>query len=138
MLFLTGVSEYPAHIITYKSMNWFGRRPVVCWCLFISGLASIAIIYFPKGIYVFLIKCYQNTFLTNVVKGYEDWDIIRIATEMLAKCFITISFCACYNHTAEIFPTVLRGSAVGIANACALLAGMIAPQILHLVKNYNK
>lgn len=52
---------------------------------------------------------------------------------MLGKSFIAVSFAIIYNYTAELFPTVVRSSAVGIGSSSARLAGMIAPQILLLV-----
>lgn len=52
---------------------------------------------------------------------------------MLGKSFIAVSFAIIYNYTAELFPTVVRGSAVGVGSSSARLAGMIAPQILLLV-----
>jgi hypothetical protein len=38
-----------------------------------------------------------------------------------------------YNYTAELFPTVVRNSAVGLCSMSARMGGMLTPQITLLV-----
>lgn len=52
---------------------------------------------------------------------------------MLAKIAVAGSFAIIYNFTAELYPTVIRNSAVGISAMAARTSGMITPQIILLV-----
>ena len=69
----------------------------------------------------------------HIKKDGDAWTIVTVTVVMLGKSFIAVSFAIIYNYTAELFPTVVRSSAVGVGSSSARLAGMIAPQILLLV-----
>lgn len=57
---------------------------------------------------------------------------------MLAKIAMAGCFAVIYNFTAELFPTVVRNSAVGLCSMAARLGGMLTPQITLLVgKNFS-
>ena len=43
-----------------------------------------------------------------------------------------MSFGAIFNFVAELYPTHLRGTAIGIGSAVARIGGFIAPQVLQL------
>lgn len=57
---------------------------------------------------------------------------------MLAKVAIAGSFAVCYIYAAELFPTGIRNSVVGITTMAARGAGMLAPEIVLLVSAANK
>jgi len=48
---------------------------------------------------------------------------------MLGKLFIAGSFAVIYNYSAELFPTVVRNSAMGLGSMCARLSGALTPLI---------
>jgi hypothetical protein len=52
---------------------------------------------------------------------------------MLGKFFIAGSFAIIYNYTAELFPTVIRNTALGVGSMCARLSGALTPLIGLLV-----
>jgi MFS transporter, OCT family, solute carrier family 22 (organic cation transporter), member 16 len=54
---------------------------------------------------------------------------------MLGKFFIAGSFAIIYNYTAELFPTVIRNTALGIGSMCARLSGALTPLIGLLVRS---
>ncbi len=63
---------------------------------------------------------------------------VTITVAMLAKIAVAGSFGICFNYTAELFPTVIRNSVMGIVTMAARGAGMLAPEIILLVKtNYS-
>lgn len=57
---------------------------------------------------------------------------------MLGKFFIAGSFAIIYNYTAELFPTVIRNTALGIGSMCARLSGALTPLIGLLVREHFK
>lgn len=52
---------------------------------------------------------------------------------MIGKFFIAGSFAIVYNYTAELFPTVVRNTALGIGSMGARLSGALTPLITLLV-----
>lgn len=52
---------------------------------------------------------------------------------MIGKFALAGSFAIIYNYTAELFPTVVRSTAVGIGGMCARLSGAITPLLILLV-----
>jgi MFS family permease len=52
---------------------------------------------------------------------------------MIGKFFIAGSFAIVFNYTAELFPTVVRNTAIGIGSMGARLSGALTPLITLLV-----
>ncbi len=46
---------------------------------------------------------------------------------MIAKIAMAGCFAVIYNYTAELFPTVVRTSAVGLCSMAARFGGMLTP-----------
>ncbi|XP_046654329.1 organic cation transporter protein-like [Daphnia pulicaria] len=112
MLFISGIIEVPAYLLSAKIIDILGRRPVISFCLVSGGLACICTTYFPQSSFAW------TTATTSVV--------------MLGKSLISISFAIIYNYTAELFPTVVRSSAVGIGSTSARVSGTLTPLIFLL------
>jgi MFS family permease len=112
MLFISGIIEVPAYFVSIKLIDRLGRRPVISFCLILGGLACIVTTYLPQDSYT------MTTITTTLV--------------MLGKCLISVSFAVIYNYTAELFPTVVRSSAVGIGSTCARISGTLTPLIFLL------
>lgn len=55
---------------------------------------------------------------------------------MVAKIAMAGCFAVIYNWSAELFPTVVRTSAVGLCTMAARFGGMLTPQITLLVSKY--
>ena len=51
MLFLTGIIEVPAYVISFKIIDLCGRRSIISACLCLGGAACIATSYFPQSKY---------------------------------------------------------------------------------------
>jgi tetrahydromethanopterin S-methyltransferase subunit C len=54
---------------------------------------------------------------------------------MIGKFFIAGSFAIIYNYTAELFPTVVRNTALGVGSMGARLSGALTPLITLLVRS---
>jgi hypothetical protein len=49
MLFISGIIEVPAYLLSAKIIDILGRRPVISFCLVSGGLACICTTYFPQS-----------------------------------------------------------------------------------------
>lgn len=58
------------------------------------------------------------------------------STVFIGKLFIAGSFAVIYNYSAELFPTVVRNSAMGLGSMCARLAGAFTP-LITLLDSFN-
>ncbi|XP_056263572.1 solute carrier family 22 member 4-like isoform X2 [Pseudoliparis swirei] len=107
--FISAAVEVPAYISGWLVLRYFPRRPSIC-CSFLLEAVSL-----------FLIQLVPQT-LTN----------LSIALEMLAKYFITVTFSMMFAYIAELYPTLLRNTAVGICSTAGRLGNCIAPYLVTL------
>ncbi len=105
LLFTSSVVELPSYVVTVILMERLGRRFVTSSFMLVGGSA-----------------CIIATFLA--LKSTEATTVV-----MIGKLFIAGSFAVIYNYSAELFPTVVRNSAMGLGSVCARLAGSFTPLI---------
>ncbi|CAG7665288.1 unnamed protein product [Allacma fusca] len=105
MLFLIGLAEMPAYLLVILIVDKTGRRSLCATLMLIGGIACVAVAFLQKG----------EIFATILV--------------MLGKFAIAGSFAVTYNYTAELFPTVVRNSAVGVGAMAARFSGSLTPLI---------
>lgn len=58
---------------------------------------------------------------------------ITTSIVFMGKFCIAGSFAIIYNYSAEMFPTVIRNTALGVGSMCARLSAMLTPLITLLV-----
>ncbi|XP_065332328.1 organic cation transporter protein [Cloeon dipterum] len=104
MLFIVGLVEWPSYIATVLLMDRTGRRSLISSTMLLGGFACLLAVFIPNG-----------TVVTVIV--------------MVGKFFIAASFAIIYNYTAEMFPTVVRNTALGVGSMCARLSGALTPMI---------
>lgn len=61
--------------------------------------------------------------------------LVRTGLAILAKVILACNFAIIYSYTAELFPTMVRNSALGLCTMSSRLAGTLVPQITLLVNN---
>ncbi|XP_070569258.1 organic cation transporter protein-like [Ptychodera flava] len=109
--FISAAVEIPAHAFgLYIVDTKLGRRWSLCGTMIIGGLACILTLFAPS--------CEM------------EW--IGITLAMIGKFCITCSFGVIYIFSAEMYPTPVRTSGVGVCSMCARVGGILAPQILLL------
>lgn len=59
---------------------------------------------------------------------------VTLAIVFLGKFCISGSFAIIYNYSAEMFPTVVRNTALGVGSMCARLSAALTPLITLLVR----
>ncbi|XP_072142707.1 beta-alanine transporter-like [Dermacentor andersoni] len=111
---ISGAVEVPGVCIAWYFMDRHGRRPVMLFNMVLGGLACIATVFVPSEI---------------------AWPTVALCS--LGKLSITASFATIYVYGAELFPTVLRTLAMGIAAMTASISLIITPQILYMGQIYG-
>ncbi|XP_070567114.1 organic cation transporter protein-like [Ptychodera flava] len=109
--FISAAVEIPAYAMgLYIVDTKLGRRWSLCGTMVVGGLACILTLFAPS--------CEM------------EW--IGITLAMIGKFCITCSFGVIYIFSAEMYPTPVRTSGVGVCSMCARVGGILAPQILLL------
>ena len=104
-LFIMSLVEIPSYIAVILLLDRLGRRSITSSFMVIGGFACI--------VAVFMVQ--KSTEATTTI--------------FIGKLFIAGSFAVIYNYSAELFPTVVRNSAMGLGSMCARLAGAFTPLI---------
>ncbi|PSN47342.1 Organic cation transporter protein [Blattella germanica] len=102
---LVALTELPAYVATYLSMNKFGRKFSLCSTLILSGVFCTSFAFLPPGLH---------------------W--ARLLLYSLGKFSITISYTVMYVLNAELFPTELRHSLLGACAMFGQIGSILAPQ----------
>ncbi|KAM8741999.1 organic cation/carnitine transporter 2-like [Acanthopagrus schlegelii] len=112
--FLSALTEVPAYIIAMLLLQYCSRRFCQSSTLFLGGIMILCVHLIPialPGVAVFL--------------------------EMLGKFGITSSFCVVYAISSELFPTVIRNTAMGCCSVAARIGTIISPFIIYLGRYYK-
>ncbi|XP_042366767.1 solute carrier family 22 member 13-like [Plectropomus leopardus] len=104
--FIFGLVEIPAQLSSLALIQHFGRRICQAGFLLFGGVAFLMILAIPK-----------------------DLPVMVIAIAVLGKYSGTASLSTAYIYTAELYPTTLRQSGLGVNFMCARVAGILAPLI---------
>ncbi|CAH0553380.1 unnamed protein product [Brassicogethes aeneus] len=105
-MFLMGAVELPSYVITVYLMDRLGRRILTAFCMLVGGVCCIS--------------------AANMATGSTE----AISVVMIGKFLIAASFAIIYNYSAELFPTVVRNSAMGLGSMAARCSGSLAPLLL--------
>lgn len=103
---ISGLVEIPAYCFLLLTLNRWGRKLILCGCMFVAGAALVLTILIP----------------TDMI-----WLVITLA--MIGKLAITASYGTIYIFSAEQFPTVIRNVALGASSTFARVGGILAPYI---------
>ncbi|XP_018599449.1 solute carrier family 22 member 13 [Scleropages formosus] len=111
--FIFGLVEMPARTITLFTLNR-SRKISQFSFIAVGGLACLLTIFIP-----------------------DELSVLRTVLAMIGKFGITASLSIVYIYSAEVFPTVIRQSGIGMSSMCARVGGVIAP-IIYLLREYSK
>ncbi|KAM8899193.1 solute carrier family 22 member 4-like isoform 1-T1 [Spinachia spinachia] len=112
--FLSAVVEVPAYIIALLLLKYGRRHFCQSSTLFFGGVFILLVHLIPT-----------------------DITSIPVVLEILGKFCMTSSFCVVYTYTSEIFPTVVRNTAMGCCSMAARIGTITAPFIIYLAKYYK-
>ncbi|KAG8297111.1 hypothetical protein J6590_041419 [Homalodisca vitripennis] len=105
ILFVMGIIEMPSYLLSVIFLDKAGRRCLTASFLLIGGLACLIAAFTPKG----------SSITTTIV--------------FVGKFCIAGSFAIIYNYSAEMFPTVIRNTALGVGSMCARFSAALTPLI---------
>uniref|UniRef100_A0A7I4Z5U1 MFS domain-containing protein n=1 Tax=Haemonchus contortus TaxID=6289 RepID=A0A7I4Z5U1_HAECO len=114
---VSALMEIPALLLVYFLIDRIGRRQLVTLGLLTAGICLIC-----------------NCFIGDDVPFY--WGMLQM---MITKGAVTVSYTAMYTYTSELFPTVIRNTAVGCCSTIARVGAIISSYMaLWLVDSYGK
>ncbi|XP_074842427.1 solute carrier family 22 member 13-like isoform X2 [Carettochelys insculpta] len=111
--FVFGAVELLARLCCLFLLQWFGRKKCQSYFLFQSGVMCLIIIGIPK-----------------------DMPVVVTVLAALAKCAISASFAVSYVYCAELFPTVIRQSSLGLCSMSSRVGGILSP-LIGLLDKYH-
>ncbi|KAK3752717.1 hypothetical protein QZH41_018692 [Actinostola sp. cb2023] len=91
--------------------NWFGRRVTYFTIMMLGGIACLLVLAIPK-----------------------EYTAVVTTMAMFGKFCDTAAFSTIYLYTAELYPTVIRNTAMGTASMCARAGGIVAPYIVMMAQ----
>ncbi|KAL9869768.1 solute carrier family 22 member 13-like [Geothlypis trichas] len=109
-----GAVEIPARFACIFTLQRFGRRKTQAVLLVLSGLVCLIITGIP-----------------------EDQPVATTVLATIGKFAASASFSTSYVYTAELFPTVVRQTGVGLCSVSARVAGILAPLVRLLGQHHR-
>ncbi|KAJ7997177.1 hypothetical protein DPEC_G00226250 [Dallia pectoralis] len=107
--FLSAATEVPAYTMAWLMFRYCPRR------------LSLFLTLFPGG----LVLLFVNLIPANLSS-------LSIALEMLGKFGVTAAFSIVYAYTAELYPTVVRNTALGACSMASRVGSIAAPYFIYL------
>ncbi|CAG2111630.1 unnamed protein product [Medioppia subpectinata] len=105
-------ADIPANVIVTLLMQFFGRKTILFGFSLMAGLSCLSTVFIPK-----------SSFLFTVVA-------------IFGKSNISASYTLMYIYSAEIFPTVVRSTGIGLCQMFSRIGGIIAPHLIELYLYY--
>jgi len=109
---LTAVMEIPSYIFCMIFLDRFGRKSILAFSQILAGTTCILAAVLPEE--------------------PDEMFYIRTGLALLGKFGASAGFAIVYVFTAELFPTPVRNSAVGMCSTFARIGAMLAPTVADL------
>ncbi|XP_029034446.1 solute carrier family 22 member 21-like isoform X1 [Osmia bicornis bicornis] len=103
---LVALVEIPAYFLTWFLTDYIGRKATLSSSFLLSGAFCLAIQFVPA----------------------DSLSFLPLILYMGGKWCITMSFSTVYIYTAELFPTNLRHSLLGICSMTGRMGSILSPQ----------
>merc|ERR1719187_3128933 len=106
---LGALIEIPGYLLCTFLIDIWGRKPFFVWCLIFTGVSCIVAAFLPEGLF-------------------------RTLFALAGKLFAAGNFSVVYMYTAEIYPTVIRNTAIGACSMMGRIGNLAAPYIALYLK----
>uniref|UniRef100_A0A3Q2T8T0 Solute carrier family 22 member 21 n=1 Tax=Fundulus heteroclitus TaxID=8078 RepID=A0A3Q2T8T0_FUNHE len=107
--FLSATVEMPAYVLSWVMFRWCSRRMSV-----FASLSSVGLLLFI----IQLVPARMSPLFAELI--------------MMGKFAVTTAFSIVYAYTAELYPTVLRNTAVGACSMASRIGSITAPFFIYL------
>ncbi|XP_076994511.1 solute carrier family 22 member 4 isoform X2 [Tamandua tetradactyla] len=107
--FLSALIEVPAYITAWLLLRALPRRYVIAGVLSVGGGVLLLIQLVPA-----------------------DYHMVSTGLALLGKFGVTSAFSMLYVFTAELYPTLARNTAVGVASTASRVGSVVAPYFVYL------
>lgn len=117
-VFLNGIAELPAYSLTAMMVDKFERRAMLIFLMLLSGVSCLL------------------ASLTSVVVEIVGSNPKEVVSGVKLACSLVGIFGAAgmynlvYVYTCELFPTVVRNAALGLASQAGKIGAIVAPLVL--------
>ncbi|CAK8683927.1 unnamed protein product [Clavelina lepadiformis] len=115
---INGMMEIMAFLFIQFTMDRFGRRTLLIAFMVLQGLA-----------------CILSTVFTEIAGDNEALLAAGVAFAFIGKAGVGGTFGVIFNYTAELYPTVIRGNALGVGSMAARVGSIASPYII-LLQDY--
>ncbi|XP_052087784.1 organic cation transporter protein-like isoform X2 [Mytilus californianus] len=112
---LSGITEFIAYTLCLVFLDRVGRKKFHASCVIIGGFACLSTIF-------------------TMLYAEESLQPITVALSMFGKTGIAASFACIYVWAAELYPTVVRNTGIGIGCSFGNIGAMISPYIADINK----
>ncbi|KAL3678586.1 hypothetical protein R1sor_021542 [Riccia sorocarpa] len=131
-VFFNGLVEIPAYVLTTLFMGRLGRRSLLTAAMTMAGVCSFigSFLFNQKLAYDVSSESGRFDFLMGGVSGYSG--LIRLLCGVIGIFGAAGAYNLVYIYTSELFPTVVRNSALGLASQAASIGSIIAPVVVVL------
>ena len=100
---LSAIVEVPSYFVAAYLIDYWGRKPLTAFSLLLAGVTCI-----PAG------------FASGT---------LQLILVLIGKFGASAAFSLIYVYTAELFPTEVRSTALGLCSMMARIGGVAAPQV---------
>ena len=112
--FIYAISELPAYIMAaIISCSKIGKK--------IGRAKFVGYSFYGAGI---------SVLLGSLIKGLSHERLWLIILGTIGKCLASCVFMLCYSITNELFPTKIRGNAIGTCSAVSRVGAMLSPLLV--------
>lgn len=113
---LNAVMEIPSYVFCMIFLDRFGRKSILSFSQILAGTTCILAAIIPES--------------------SDEMFYLRSCLALLGKFGASAGFAIVYVFTAELFPTPVRNSALGLCSTFARVGGMLAP-VVSALGSYN-
>lgn len=108
--FLSGLVEFPGYTIVLLFLDRLGRKRLHCICMIVGGLTCLSTIF-------------------TILFGGKELQALTTTLAMIGKLGAAAAFAIIYIYSAELFPTVVRNSALGASSCVGRIGNIAAPYV---------
>lgn len=140
----SSLAEIPSYLACWVVMDRWGRRWPLCLCMVTAGISCVATVLLGSGRYRAIPPCdsCKRFMLWCVLKclmrlQFSDAVVATLVLFLISKSAISASFLIIYPFAGELYPTQLRGVAIGFSAYISGLGLIIIPFVTYLVSHWR-